>query len=131
MLRFIPMEDADPGMETSIKEAEELCGILRKTLHYVYLFNSPGTDLLTTRCSNCGEWLMRRDFYGPMGSRIIPSQNRVDGNNSCVTCGTPVPFKTDKKVEQQEDFREANFQGGYPFTRALEILGIHGDYHGD
>ena len=122
VMRFIPMENADPALEVTIEEAEKMCLTLRKSLRYVYLFNSPGTDWLTTYCSNCGEWILRRDFYGPMGARIKSSQIKANGKAVCAVCGTAVPFKADKITSQTGSFREPNFQGGYPFTRALEIL---------
>jgi len=126
VMRFIPMEDVDPALETSIREAEAICRVLHECLRYVYLFNSPGTDYLTTYCSHCGEWIFKRDFYGPMGARLkgsrVSLQADMDGKTSCSACGTVVPFETNKMRSQTDFFREPDFQGGYPFTRALEIL---------
>jgi len=122
VMRFIPMEDADPGLETSIRKAEIMCRILRKYLSYVYLFNSPGTHYLTTYCSKCGEWLFKRDFYGPMGARLISSQVDVNVKVTCTNCRTEMPLETDKMRNRADCFLEPDFQGGYPFTRALEIL---------
>jgi pyruvate-formate lyase-activating enzyme len=122
VMRFIPMEDADPALETSIREAEEACLALQKWLRYVYLFNSPGTDYLTTYCPNCGKWVFKRDFYGPMGARLKSSRVKVAGKVSCALCGTVLPFRIGKMRSQTDCFREADFEGGYPFTRALEIL---------
>ncbi|MBN1545314.1 MAG: ABC transporter substrate-binding protein [Syntrophaceae bacterium] len=123
VMRFIPMEDADPAWETTIKEAEEVCVTLRDYLHHVYLFNSPGTELLNTFCPECGEPIIERDFYGPMGARL-KAYNIItdDGDVKCALCGTAMPAIDVKMKSQAEYFREADFQGGYPFTRALEIL---------
>ena len=62
IMRFIPLEGADCSLEPSIKAAEELQKQLRQLLNYVYLFNSPGTDLLNTYCPKCGELIYKRDF---------------------------------------------------------------------
>jgi pyruvate-formate lyase-activating enzyme len=122
IMRFIPMEDADPALEVSIKEAEETSLMLREYLHYVYLFNSPGTDHLTTYCINCGESVLKRDFYGPMGARLKSSKTAVNGGVKCGACGKTLPVESGNKIIPTDFYREADFQGGYPFTRALEIL---------
>ena len=123
IMRFIPMENADPLQEPSIREAEALCRGLRECLNYVYLFNSPGSNYLNTNCPTCGEWVYKRDFYGPMGARLKDS--RVDTSRDlcfCTQCGGKIAFNSSKTADKKECFREADFQGGYPFTRALEIL---------
>lgn len=123
VMRFIPVENADPAMEASIREAEETCRSLRKHLHYVYLFNSPGTDHLNTYCHNCGQLIFKRDFYGPMGARLKSSRVMTAGDKiSCAMCGTVIPLKSNGIGDREDQFKEAAFQGGYPFTRALEIL---------
>lgn len=122
VMRFIPVEDADPALETSIKEAEEMCRTLQEYLPYVYLFNSPGTGYLTTYCRHCENWIFKRDFYGPMGSRLKRSRVKVTDKTRCAICETVVPFEATNMRGQTDCFREPDFQGGYPFTRALEIL---------
>jgi len=123
VMRFIPMEDADPAWETTIKEAEDVCVTLRDFLSYVYLYNSPGTEQLDTFCPECKEPILERDFYGPMGARLKAYRiNTDDGDVKCVLCGAALPSIHVKMKSQTESFREADFQGGYPFTRALEIL---------
>jgi hypothetical protein len=83
-------------------------------LSHVYLFNSPGTEQLSSRCPQCQEVLLRRDFYGPMGARLLAA-----GNEQCPhgLGGLELRGRPEKGA-----FREADFQGGYPFTRALEIV---------
>jgi pyruvate-formate lyase-activating enzyme len=123
VMRFIPMEKADPAWETTIKEAEDLCLTLRDYLNHVYLFNSPGTEQLNTCCPECGKTIIERDFYGPMGARLKACRIAADdGIVKCALCGMPVLSLKVKTKSQTESFREADFQGGYPFTRALEIL---------
>ena len=120
VMRYLPLGEAEPSLEPTQKEAENLCGELRESLDYVYLFNSPGTSWLHTRCPHCGTSVMERDFYGPMGSRLR-KDTLVDRNLSrCSACGAPLIFRDAAAVDV--DFREKDFQGGYPFTRALEMI---------
>lgn len=122
IMRFIPLEGADQSMEPSILKAENLCKELRNELNYVYLFNSPGTDYLNTYCPHCGERVFRRDFYGPMGARVRDSSMVVEQEVHCAGCEQELPFKGLTTKNRKENFQEGEFQGGYPFTRALEIL---------
>jgi pyruvate formate lyase activating enzyme len=124
VMRYIPLESADPSWEPSIRESEALVDDLRGALRHVYLFNSPGSEQLHSSCPECGEVVIRRDFYGPMGARLLAIGNErcQHGPGALDLCGEA----------QLADFREADFQGGYPFTRALEIvqamliaLGVH------
>jgi pyruvate-formate lyase-activating enzyme len=114
VMRYIPLEAADPAWEPSIRVSEALVEELRGVLRHVYLFNSPGSEQLHSRCPDCGEVLIRRDFYGPMGARLLSVGNEAcaHGLSALDVLGEP----------QRGDFREADFQGGYPFTRALEIV---------
>ncbi len=124
VMRFIPLEGADPSLEPSIYTAEQLCKTLRKYLNYVYLFNSPGTDDLNTFCPDCHKLIYRRDFYGPMGAKLKLSEKDKIESNRCSYCGKTLAIKTNLKKEnsQERNFKEDSFQGGYPFTRALEIM---------
>lgn len=119
LMRFIPLESADPSLEPSIREAENLTKRLRDTLNYVYLFNSPGTDYLNTFCPSCGEVIYNRDFYGPMGAKLTFSETGMGENYSCPRCSRII----DIKVPPAEiNYQEGAFEGGYPFTRALEMM---------
>ena len=113
-MRYIPLESADPGWEPTIRESEVLVDGLRAVLPHVYLFNSPGTDQLSTHCPECQQVQLRRDFYGPMGARLM-----VAGNPQCSHGLEALDLRG---RPEKGDFREADFQGGYPFTRALEIV---------
>lgn len=120
IMRFLPLEGADPDLEPTIAEAEALCLELTKTLNHVYLFNSPGSDFLDTRCPGCGAVIYRRDFYGPMGARLVDGEPTLEGN-CCLACGRSLAFvKGD--AYREGNFRETDFHGGYPFTRALEMI---------
>ncbi len=121
VMRFIPLEEADPGLEPTIRQAEALCGDLQKRLNYVYLFNSPGSSGLNTVCAHCGEVLYRRNFYGPMGARLIDGAPAMDGENRCLACGRGQAFEK-ARAYREGYFRETDFHGGYPFTRALEMI---------
>lgn len=117
IMRYIPLEGALPDLEPSIQATERFCRNLRTRQDYVYLFNTPGTDFLHTRCHKCGTLLIERDFYGPMGAKV--KKIHLDLSARCPQCGTSIPVEG---VEPREAYTEKNFQGGYPFTRALEMI---------
>lgn len=118
IMRFIPLENTDISTEPSIKESEILCSQLEKMLKYVYLFNSPGTHLLNTRCPECGLVLYRREFYGPMGAKLRNSPGSAPGRH-CPRCGTGTAIRGEISAKA---YKEEMFEGGYPFTRALEMI---------
>ncbi len=119
VMRFIPLEGAELALEPSIRQAEEFCAGLTGILEHVYLFNSPGTELLHTRCHGCGEVLIRRDFYGPMGAKVIESDAGLAPDNSCPACMRRLEIRG---APAAQAYQEGDFEGGYPFTRALEII---------
>lgn len=121
VMRYIPLEGADPTLEIYIRDSEILCSKLRDELDYVYLFNSPGTEWLNTYCPNCGQLLVKRDFYGPMGAKLKDMNKDSIVNNTCAFCGEKLNF-TSKDEGVNELFYEGDFEGGYPFTRALEMV---------
>ncbi|KKH49343.1 radical SAM protein [Methanosarcina sp. 1.H.A.2.2] len=114
VMRFIPFGDAPIELEPSIGEVENLCTSLRKHVDYVYLFNSPGTELLNTYCPECGGTLTEREFYGPMGSRSLKPWI----NYTCK-CGKSVPVKG---ITAIESFSEEGFMGGYRISRAFGMV---------
>jgi len=114
VMRFIPVGEATIDMEPSVREAEAVCGLLRKRLRHVYLFNTPGTDDLNSRCPDCGEKIMERGFFGPMCSNLF--RYRRDGR---CTCGYQLPIKGeihDTRV------RETGYFGGYRTINALNMI---------
>lgn len=119
VMRFIPLEKADISLEPSIREAEDFCRELRQILHFVYLFNSPGTELLDTRCPACNRLVFKRDFYGPMGAKLLSSKEECPQTGQCPECGHDLHIKGDSWAI---NFSEKGFEGGYPFTRALEMV---------
>lgn len=119
LMRFIPLEGADPSLEPSIREAEDLYQKLKKSLNYVYLFNSPGTDYLNTFCPNCGEIIYKRDFYGPMGAKLTFPETGSGRKNICPQCDWALSIKA---PPAETKYQEGDFEGGYPFTRALEMM---------
>jgi len=119
VMRFIPVESAEPFWEPAIRETEKLRVRLLEYLDYVYVFNSPGTEYLSTFCPGCGEVIYKRGFYGPMGAKLRPGGAGSDQNNSCPKCGRKLNFKG---IEAEITYQEGDFEGGYPFTRALEMV---------
>ncbi len=117
IMRYIPLEGAMPQLEPTIKEAEHLCQTLKEKLNYVYLFNSPGTEYLYTYCPECGNVLIERDFYGPMGAKTRRINSSSEGK--CLECDNHIPMPG---LQPREGYMEKAFEGGYPFTRALEMI---------
>jgi len=118
IMRFIPIEDASITLEPSILASETLYKKLLSHLDYVYLFNSPGTESLNTHCPKCGALIFERDFYGPMGAKlraIHPNYHK----HTCPNCHHILPIKGEPA---EKIFNEDGFEGGYPLTRALEIV---------
>ncbi|NQS73472.1 MAG: radical SAM protein [Methanoculleus sp.] len=114
VMRFIPFGDEPPEREPTIAESERICDELRQTLSYVYLFNSPGTEYLNMACPSCGETVIRREFFGPMGARtiVIPPEARC-------SCGFSLPIVGNVG---ETSYAEPGMMGGYRFTRALEMI---------
>jgi pyruvate formate lyase activating enzyme len=122
IMRFIPFEGAGISQETGISEAEEFCRELRGSLDHVYLFNTPGTEYLHTPCPHCGENALRRDFYGPMGAKLlsVPEASKEPGRpERCRHCRGELDYVGQAS---RTPFQEGDFEGGYPFTRALEMV---------
>ncbi|MFH1060743.1 MAG: radical SAM protein [Pseudomonadota bacterium] len=119
LMRFIPFEDADPAQEPGVVEAEALCQRLRGILRHVYLFNTPGSPYLHTRCPHCGAVALRRDFYGPMGARLMDPPPATAAPPVCPACGGGLDITGARACAV---FQEKSFRGGYPFTRALEMV---------
>lgn len=121
VMRFLPFENTDIALEPTIDEAENMCRRLRRVLNFVYLFNTPGSDFLHTRCPRCGHMILQRDFYGPMGAklRLLSGESGQDPTNQCPACGDHIPILG---PVASNAYQEQDFQGGYPLTRALEIV---------
>ncbi|MBU1172449.1 MAG: radical SAM protein [Proteobacteria bacterium] len=119
VMRFIPFENADLTLEPDIGDAEDFCDQLKQTLDFVYLFNSPGTTWLDTVCPSCKKTVFRRDFFGPMGAKLLPLKGSVNETGHCPHCDGDLAMKGDITAK---NFMERGFEGGYPFTRALEMV---------
>lgn len=118
IMRFIPIDDANINLEPSILDSERLYKKLVSRLDYVYLFNSPGSECLNTYCPECGALIFERDFYGPMGSKLRTISHNYQ-NNTCSHCHHTLPIVG---APRKNVFDEDGFEGGYPLTRALEIV---------
>ncbi len=114
VMRFIPFGEAEIQFEPTIRESEALCAQLKQRMPYVYLFNSPGTDQLNTFCPECGRTLITREFFGPMGSRIVTCPP-----DAVCGCGFRPPITGDVGTRRYD---EHGFFGGYRTTRAFEML---------
>ncbi|KAF5063993.1 hypothetical protein DSECCO2_288800 [anaerobic digester metagenome] len=113
VMRFVPFGDASPGTEPTIFESEAITLRARESLDWVYLFNSPGSEFLETRCPSCGAVCIRREFFGPMGAHLVgPARDRCE-------CGVAIPITG---TIAREVFTEPGMMGGYRITRGLEMV---------
>lgn len=119
VMRFLPFEAAALAQEPTIREAEAFCRRLQHVLNYVYLFNSPGTRLLDTSCARCGRGVVRRDFYGPMGAKVQLAGESPPVAGRCPACDAKLPLIGPATTNA---YQEGGFEGGYPLTRALEMV---------
>lgn len=119
LMRFIPFEQAGQEQEPSIRQAEELCSSLRTILRHVYLFNTPGAPELNTICPSCGHTSVRRMFFGPMGAKLLGEPPAISAEPLCAACGGSLDITGQRAVQGHQ---EEAFMGGYPFTRALEMV---------
>lgn len=124
IMRFIPFGDVSFELEPSVGEAERLCKKLSEHVGHVYLFNSPGTEMLHTYCPQCGRLLVEREYHGPMGSTLLKPWTEY----TCK-CGYKVPVKRIPSMK----YDEIGFRG-YRITRAcgmvhsvLTCLGVSDD----
>jgi len=113
-MRFLPFGYAPIKLEPSVGEAEKLCIALRKHIDYVYLLNSPGTELLHTYCPKCGSLLIDREFREPMGSRLVKSWVSYTCN-----CGKNVPVEGTNTSEHSS---EVDFMDGYRISQAFRMV---------
>lgn len=114
VMRFVPFGAAPIDLEPTVRASEALCRELNQRLSFVYLFNSPGTPHLHTVCPECGTTLFYREFYGPMGSRVVACA--PDG---ACSCGYKTPITG---ALSNRSFQEFGMSGGYRFTRGLEVI---------
>ena len=119
VMRFLPFESAAIEAEPSVREAEEFCRTLEGLLDYVYLFNTPGSQFLDTHCPGCGQVVLHREFYGPMGAKLHLPEGGLPSGNRCLYCGRRLPF-AGRPVAA--GYQEGDFEGGYPLTRAMEMV---------
>ena len=124
VMKYIPFDDICPELEPSTEDAEALCDRLGSILDYVYLFNTPGTSRLNTKCPICGKIVIKRDFAGPMGSMVLGFEP-----GGICECGHKIPIEGTISPKR---FKEMGFLGGYRLTRGygmieaiLNCLGVH------
>ena len=81
VMRFVATHENLERMAPTRAQGESLCTTLRKYVSHVYLFNTPGTTELDSRCPVCGNVLIHRVFFGPMAARTLACP--PDGTCSC------------------------------------------------
>lgn len=114
VMKYVPFDDMSPELEPSAIEAEALCERLRQELNFVYLFNTPGTSSLNTKCPKCGKIVIKRDFADPMGAMILSYSPEAR-----CECGYQVPIVGNINPQR---FKETGFLGGYRLTRGYGMI---------
>jgi len=71
LMRFMATHENLEPMAPTREQGEALCATLREYVDHVYLFNTPGTTELDSRCPVCKKVIIHRDFFGPMAARVI------------------------------------------------------------
>ncbi|MDD1727452.1 MAG: radical SAM protein [Methanospirillum sp.] len=123
VMRFIATHEELNAFQPTKEQAEAMCKTLQKTLDHVYLFNTPATSELDSRCPVCGETIVHRVFFGPMAARVLSC--RSDG---VCNCGYRYPHQGDIVPVPIED---TQVLGGYRsimgakfIASFLNVLGI-------
>lgn len=114
VMRFMPFGDAGLNMEPSVREAEDICSQLRDQLRHVYLFNSPGTEDLHSRCPDCGAKILERGFFGPMCSNLFSARPEAR-----CECGYQLPIRG---TVHASSVRESGYFGGYRTISSLNMI---------
>ena len=127
VMRFMAVNDKLSGLGPTREQGEQLCIILRQILEHVYLFNTPATTELDSRCPVCGNIIVHRVFFGPMAARVLFCM--PDG---VCSCGYQLPYKGDIMPVPEE---EPRILGGYRsiigmsfIINYLRILGVTDDF---
>jgi len=114
VMRFVATHEQLEPMSPTRDQGERLCTELRRYLDHVYLFNTPATTELDSRCPVCKKTIIHRVFFGPMAARVISC--RPDG---VCTCGYRYPCtgKIDPVFEG-----EVRVLGGYRSIMSAKFI---------
>jgi len=123
VMRFVATHENLQDLQPDRKLGEQICTDLRRYLDHVYLFNTPATTELDSRCPVCGRTIIHRVFFGPMAARVLSLQ--PDGICSCGYC-----FPCRGKIEPVPE-TGPRVLGGYRsvmgaqyITKILTTLGV-------
>lgn len=81
VMRFVGTHENLFDLEPNREQGEDICKKLHQILNHVYLFNTPATTELDSRCPDCGTIVIHRAFFGPMAARVLSCLS--DGVCSC------------------------------------------------
>jgi pyruvate-formate lyase-activating enzyme len=88
VMRFVGTHEELTHLEPAKEEGEAVCRQIQQILDHVYLFNTPATDYLDSRCPVCGAIMVHRVFFGPMAARILSGNQ-----NGVCRCGYLFPYR--------------------------------------
>jgi pyruvate-formate lyase-activating enzyme/SAM-dependent methyltransferase len=115
VMRFMAFHRNLVGIEPTRHDGEELCKDLRRYLDHVYLFNTPATADLDSRCPVCGAIIIHRVFFGPMAARVLSYQT-----NGACSCGYQFPHLGEIAPIPEGETR---ILGGYRSTFGIQFIG--------
>ena len=126
VMRFVGTSEELAHLVPTREQGEALCRQLHQILDHVYLFNTPATTELDSRCPVCGATIVHRVFFGPMAARMLST--RPDG---VCGCGYTLPSLGEYAPIPEESPR---ILGGYRSIMGVKyissmftILGITDD----
>ena len=115
VMRFMAFHRSLVRIEPTRTDGENLCTDLCRYLDHVYLFNTPATPDLDSRCPVCGATIIHRVFFGPMAARVLSCQQ--DG---VCSCGYRLPHWGE--IAPIPD-GETRILGGYRSTFGIQFIG--------
>jgi pyruvate-formate lyase-activating enzyme len=126
VMRFVGTHENLKGLEPDREQGEGLCAELRQVLDHVYLFNTPATTELDSRCPACGATIVHRVFFGPMAARVLSC--RPEG---ICSCGYRFPCRGEIEPIPEAGPRVLggyrSIMGAQSIAKLLRILGVTDD----
>jgi len=130
VMRFVATHENLTALQPDRKEGERICRELRRYVDHVYLFNTPATTELDSRCPVCGTTLIHRVFFGPMAARVLSCQPE-----GVCRCGYRFPCRGEIEPVTENGPRVLggyrSVMGAQFITTILAALGVTGEQEVD
>lgn len=115
VMRFVGTHENLRDLEPDREQGEQMCTDLRRILDHVYLFNTPATTELDSRCPACGAVIVHRVFFGPMAARVLAFQP-----GGVCSCGYRFPCRGEIEPVPEAGPR---LLGGYRSVMGAQFIG--------